>query len=85
MGSMQPRFNPNFTNHVLSTTGPNISERNKIVLSSLIRHLHDFIREVELTPDEWMTGVNFINTIGQTSTPTRNEGQRISDILGIES
>lgn len=79
------RFDPNFTAHVLKTMGPNITPRNRLVLSSLIQHLHDFAREVELTVDEWMTGVHFVNAVGQISTKTRNEAHRVSDILGLES
>ncbi|KAF7558541.1 hypothetical protein G7046_g5602 [Stylonectria norvegica] len=79
------RFDPDFTQHVLDTMGSNITPRNRFVLGSLIRHLHDFSREVELTTDEWMTGVHFVNAVGQISTPTRNEAHRISDILGLES
>ncbi len=79
------RFDPTFTQHVLDTMGPGVTERNRVVLGALIRHLHDFSREVELTIDEWMTGVHFINSVGQISTKTRNEAHRISDILGLES
>lgn len=79
------RFDPNFTKHVIDTIGPKTDDRTRFVLGSLIRHLHDFAREVELTTEEWMTGVHFVNSIGQISTSTRNEGQRISDVLGLES
>jgi len=79
------RFDPNFTSHVIETIGPKTGDRERLVLSSLIRHLHDFAREVELSVDEWMTGVHFINSIGQISDSKRNEGQRISDVLGLES
>jgi hypothetical protein len=54
-------------------------------LGALIRQVHDFAREVELTIDEWMMGVNFINAVGQISDSKRNEGQRISDVIGLES
>ena len=54
-------------------------------MSSLIRHLHDFIREVELTNEEWFDGVRFVNSIGKTTTSSRNEAHRISDVLGVES
>jgi len=54
-------------------------------MTALIRHIHDFTREVELTVDEWMMGVKFVNAIGQISDAKRNEGQRISDVLGLES
>lgn len=79
------RFDPNFTQHVLDTMGPNVTERNREVFGSLIRHLHDFSREVELTIDEWMAGVQFVNAVGQIYTKTRNEAHRVSDILGLES
>lgn len=86
MGSNEAsRFDPNFTQHVIDTIGPKTGARERQVLSSLIRHLHDFARDIELTPDEWMTGVRFVNSIGQISDAKRNEGQRISDVLGLES
>lgn len=79
------RFDPAFTQHVIDTMGPNVSPRHRQLLSSMLRHLHDFAREVELTNDEWMTGVHFINAVGQASTKTRNEAHRVCDILGVES
>lgn len=79
------RFDPGFTQHVIDTIGPGVSPRNRAILSSLIRHLHDFAREVELTPDEWMVGVHFLNAVGHVSTPVRNEAHRVSDIVGLES
>jgi hypothetical protein len=86
MGSNEAsRFDPNFTQHVIETIGPKTGARERQVLSSLIRHLHDFARDIELTPDEWMMGVRFVNSIGQISDAKRNEGQRISDVLGLES
>lgn len=84
-GHQSSRFDPNFTKHVIETMGPNMTPRNRQVISSLLRHLHDFAREIELTPDEWMTGVHFINAVGQCSTKTRNESHRVSDVLGLES
>ncbi|KAE8442327.1 hypothetical protein EG329_003460 [Mollisiaceae sp. DMI_Dod_QoI] len=82
---MAGRFDPNFTKHVIDTIGPNCTPRNREVLGALMRHVHDFAREVELTIDEWMMGVTFLNSVGQASTPIRNEGHRISDVIGLES
>lgn len=79
------RFDPNFTQRVIDTMGPNVTPRNRFLFSSLIRHIHDYARETELTIDEWMAGVHFVNAIGQISTKTRNEAHRMSDILGLES
>jgi hypothetical protein len=79
------RFDPNFTDAVINAIGPNVPDRTRLVMSKLITHLHDFIREVELTNEEWFEGVRFVNSIGQTTTSTRNEAHRISDVLGVES
>ena len=54
-------------------------------MTGLIRHLHDFAREVELTVDEWMEGVQLLNWAGQMSNERRNEGQLMCDVVGLES
>ncbi|KAF1817084.1 aromatic compound dioxygenase [Eremomyces bilateralis CBS 781.70] len=82
---MAERFDPNFTKMVVEAMGPKTDPRTREVLGSLMSHIHDFAREVELTIDEWMIGVNFMNTIGQISTAQRNEAHRISDVIGLES
>lgn len=79
------RFDPNFTQHVIDLMSPETTPRNKVILSSLIRHMHDFCRDVELTQEEWITGVNYVNAIGQAYKTNRNEAWRVCDILGIES
>lgn len=83
--SSNRQFDPNFTSHVVNAMGPNTNPRARVILGSLIKHIHEFAREVELTPAEWMMGVEFINSIGQISTPIRNEGHRVSDVIGLES
>ncbi|KAK0641258.1 Intradiol ring-cleavage dioxygenase [Cercophora newfieldiana] len=82
------RFDPNFTQAVIDNMGPKTTPRNRQVLGALVRHLHDFTREVELTIDEWMAAVHFVNAVGRIyseSKQTRNEAHRICDILGLES
>ncbi|KAH6672445.1 putative catechol 1,2-dioxygenase [Halenospora varia] len=79
------QFAPGFTQHCLDTIDPKCTPRNKEVIGSLIKHIHDWAREVELSVDEWMTGLKFVNSIGQASTPIRNEGHRICDVIGLES
>lgn len=79
------RFDPNFTQNVIDAIGPKCPPRAREVLSALIKHVHDFARETELTIDEWMMGVNFMNAVGQISDAKRNEGQRMSDVIGLES
>ncbi|CAI0646108.1 Catechol 1,2-dioxygenase [Colletotrichum fructicola] len=79
------KFDPNFTQHVIDLMAPETLPRHREILTSLIRHMHDFCREVELKQDEWVLGVNYINSIGQAYKKNRNEAWRVMDILGIES
>ena len=84
-GAMKPHYDPNFTDTVINATGPNASPRLRTIMTSLIRHLHDFARETDLTMDEWAQGVQMINQAGQMSNDRRNEGQLMCDVLGLES
>lgn len=79
------KYDPDFTQSVIDLTGPQTSPRMRQLMSGLIRHVHDFARENDLTMDEWMAGVRFMNAVGQISDDKRNEGQRISDVIGLES
>ena len=62
------RFDPNFTQNVINSTGPKISPRLRKVITSLIQHVHDFARDNEITIEEWMTGVNFVRYIQTRNT-----------------
>jgi len=79
------KFDPNFTQHVIDLMSPETKPRHREILTSLIKHMHDFCREVELTQDEWIFGVNYVNSLGQAYRKNRNETWRVCDILGIES
>lgn len=79
------RYNPDFTQHVIASMGPATSPRLRKVMTSLIKHVHDFAREVDLTVDEWMAGVEMINRAGRMSDDKRNEGQLLCDVIGLES
>ena len=57
--------------------------RLKVLMTALIRHLHDFARETHLTEQEWMAGIEFLTRTGHTCTPTRQEFILLSDTLGL--
>lgn len=59
------------------------NERVGVVMTSLIRHMHDFIRDVELTEKEWMDTIDWLTRCGQTCTPKRQEFILLSDTLGV--
>ncbi|MDE2627930.1 MAG: intradiol ring-cleavage dioxygenase [Burkholderiales bacterium] len=57
--------------------------RLKQILTSLVTHLHDFAREVSLTEDEWMQGIQFLTATGQKCDAKRQEFILLSDTLGL--
>ena len=59
--------------------------RFKQIMEALVRHLHSFAREVDLTPDEWIEGIKFLTAVGQKCTPHRQEFILLSDTLGLSS
>jgi hydroxyquinol 1,2-dioxygenase len=57
--------------------------RLKEVMQSLTRHLHNFVREVRLTEDEWNTGIEFLTASGHITDDKRQEFILLSDVLGL--
>ena len=57
--------------------------RFKDVMSALVRHAHAFVREVQLTPDEWMAAIQFLTATGKMCDEKRQEFILLSDTLGI--
>jgi catechol 1,2-dioxygenase len=71
------------TAQVLASWEGTSDPRLRLVLDSLTRHLHAFIREVAPTQAEWESGIGFLTTVGQTCTETRQEFILLSDVLGV--
>ena len=57
--------------------------RLRQVLGSLVRHLHDFVRDVELTEDEWSAAIAFLTATGHKCDDVRQEFVLLSDVLGV--
>ena len=57
--------------------------RFKEVMSALVKHAHEFVREVQLTPDEWMAAIQFLTATGKMCDEKRQEFILLSDTLGI--
>ena len=66
----------------MSTTS---DPRLKQIMESLVKHLHEFAREVDLTPEEWLDGIKFLTAVGQKCTPFRQEFILLSDTLGFSA
>lgn len=73
------------TDDVLAQMATTADPRLRQVMASLVRHLHDFARDVKLTPDEWLTAIGFLTRVGQTCTPARQEFILLSDVLGLSA
>jgi hydroxyquinol 1,2-dioxygenase len=57
--------------------------RLKEIMQSLTRHLHNFVREVRLTEDEWDKGIQFLTASGHITDDKRQEFILLSDVLGL--
>ncbi|HLM05306.1 MAG TPA: dioxygenase [Blastococcus sp.] len=53
------------------------------LMTALVRHLHDFAREVRLTEAEWMAAIQWLTRTGQISDEKREEFILASDVLGL--
>lgn len=57
--------------------------RMRQVMTALVRHLHAFAREVELTHEEWLAGIRWLTETGQMSNDKRMEFILASDVVGL--
>ncbi len=55
--------------------------RTREIMTSLVRHLHDFARETNLTHDEWRKGIAFLEGCAAMETDDRHEFVLVSDLL----
>ena len=73
----------NITQAVINRLSECDDPRFERVMTSLITHLHDFVREVKLTEAEWFTAVQFLTDTGSACTDKRQEFILLSDTLGV--
>jgi hypothetical protein len=71
------------TKAVLSELQRAPDPRFREVMSAFVRHLHDFIREVKLTEEEFQAAVGYINAIGKATNDYHNEGVLMAGSLGV--
>jgi hydroxyquinol 1,2-dioxygenase len=73
----------NITDLAVQRWGTAHDPRLAEVLKALVRHLHDFAREVRLTEAEWMAAMQWLTRTGQISDEKREEFILASDVLGL--
>ena len=67
---------------VINSISKTADPRFKELMAALITKLHEFIREVDLTPEEWIAAIEFLTATGKTCTDKRQEFILLSDTLG---
>ncbi|MFK0159933.1 dioxygenase [Streptomyces sp. NPDC090493] len=58
-------------------------QRLRQIMESLTRHLHDFVRDIEPTLEEWEAAIGFLTEVGHKCDDTRQEFVLLSDVLGV--
>lgn len=72
----------NITESVVERFANTPDPRLKQIMASLVQHLHRFIRDVDLSFDEWRAAIDFLTRTGQMCSDTRQEFILLSDTLG---
>ena len=73
----------NITDAVIARFAACADPRLKEVLTSLVRHLHGFVRDTRLTEAEWLQGIEFLTAAGHITDAKRQEFILLSDTLGL--
>jgi hydroxyquinol 1,2-dioxygenase len=73
------------THEAVRRWGTAHSPRTAELMAGLVRHLHAFARETNLTQDEWMAAVQWLTRTGKISNAMQQEFILASDVLGLSS
>src|SRR5262245_13624607 len=80
--SLAPKTADQITADVIHEFEKTPDPRLRQILTSLVRHLHGFIKDVELTEAEWFAAIQFLTATGHMCTGQRQEFILLSDTLG---
>lgn len=82
---MQDLNEHTITDEVLRQMATTEDPRLREIMACAVKHLHDFAREINLTPQEWLQGLLFMTAVGQAVTPIRQEFILLADVLGLSA
>src|SRR4029078_10821247 len=71
------------TDAVLDQMSTTPDPRLKVIMAAAGKHLHAFSCEVNLTPAEWIKGIEFMTAAGKMCSPERQEFILLSDKLRL--
>lgn len=78
----QRRVEEDLLDRVVASFDSCENPRLKLLMQSLTVHLHEFIRDVRLTEDEWNQAIDFLTRVGHITDDKRQEFVLLSDTLG---
>ncbi len=79
-------FSEEFSAEVVKQQYANCKDvRLKKIMESAVTHLHEFVKEVEPTQEEWMYMIEYLTKTGQKCDDKRQEFILLSDVLGISA
>lgn len=81
-GQAQDAVEEQLVENVLRSFDDCTDPRLKQVMTSLVHHLHGFIRDVRLTEQEWNSAIGFLTEVGHITDDRRQEFILLSDVLG---
>jgi len=68
---------------VLARMGQDTNPRLREILTAVVKHSHAAVKDVRLTTDEWLTGIQYLTRTGHMCNDWRQEFILLSDVLGI--
>lgn len=73
----------NSVDSVNDRIGAEVDPRLAQIMTSLVSHMHAFVKDVSLTEKEWEHAIDFLTRTGQMCSATRQEFILLSDSLGV--
>lgn len=84
MAQGYPLFSEDVSDEVVNARmAPDADPRLREIMSTVVRHLHAAVKEVEPTHEEWLAAIEFLTETGHMCTEWRQEFILLSDILGV--
>jgi hydroxyquinol 1,2-dioxygenase len=71
------------TDAVLRSISNTPDARNRQISTSLVKHLHSFVRDIVPSQEEWQFAIDFLTKVGQKCDSKRQEFILLSDTLGV--
>ena len=79
----RPTTEDDITAEVLRRFESTEDPRLKHIMQSLVKHVHAFLKEVQLQESEWWMGIEFLTKTGHMCNDRRQEFILLSDTLGV--